>query len=64
MFLPTPHGSCIPWSQVHTPPMCLLHPRAKRVSSFPSLHPKARKMPPSPSHHPRVMIKASPPSLI
>jgi len=47
-----------------TPPMGLLHPRAKRVSSFPSLHRKARKMPPSPSHHPRVMIKASPPSLI
>jgi len=44
--------------------MRLLHPRAKRVSSFPSLHPKARKMPPSPSHHPRVMIKVSPPSLI
>jgi len=47
-----------------TPPMGLLHPRAKRVSSFPSLQRKARKMPPSPSHHPRVMIKASPPSLI
>jgi len=44
--------------------MCLLHPRVKRVSSFPNLHPKARKMPPSPSHHPTVMIKASPPSLI
>jgi len=44
--------------------MCLLHLRAKRVSSFPSLHPKARKMPPSPSHHPRLMIKAYPPSLI
>jgi len=44
--------------------MCLLHPRAKRVSSFPSLHTKARKISPSPSHHPRVMIKASPPSLI
>jgi len=45
-------------------PCASLHPRVKRVSSFPSFHPKARKMPPSPSHHPRVMIKASPPSLI